>query len=72
MRLELIAALPITTDGETSARACREILALVRAESLTTYDAACLELAIRRALPLQSKDEALSAAAKRIGVAVPS
>jgi predicted nucleic acid-binding protein len=70
-RLELIAELPIATDTETTARAWREILALARAQGLTTYDAAYLELAIRRGLPLQTKDEALIAAAERSGVAVP-
>jgi predicted nucleic acid-binding protein len=67
----LIAELPITTDIDTTARAWREILALARAEGLTTYDAAYLELAIRRGLPLQTKDEALIAAAERTGVSVP-
>jgi predicted nucleic acid-binding protein len=70
-RLELIAELPIATDTETTGRAWREILALARAEGLTTYDASYLELAIRRGLPLQTKDEALIAAAERSGVAVP-
>ena len=69
-RLELIAQLPITTDNETTARAWREILALARAETLTTYDATYLELAIRRGLPLLTKDEALIGAAKRCGVGV--
>ena len=69
-RLELIAELPITTDDETTARAWREILALARAEGLTTYDAAYLELAIRRGLPLQTRDRALATAAGRCGVAV--
>ena len=72
IRLELIAELPITTDDETIARAWREILALARAEGLTTYDATYLELAIRRGLPLVTRDEALIAAAKRSGVAVPA
>jgi len=72
MRLDLIAALPITTDSETTARAWREILALARAQGLTTYDAAYLELAIRRGLPLQTKDEALIGAAERCNVTVPS
>jgi hypothetical protein len=62
MRLELIAELPIATDTETTARAWREIRVLARAEGLTTYDATYLELAIRRGLPLQTKDEALIAA----------
>jgi predicted nucleic acid-binding protein len=72
VRLELIAELPITTDSETTARAWREILALARAERLTAYDATYLELAIRRNLPLVTRDEALIIAAKRSGVAVPA
>jgi predicted nucleic acid-binding protein len=70
-RLELIAELPIATDNETTQRAWREILALARAEGLTTSDASYLELAIRRALPLQTKDTALIGAAIRCGVKVP-
>jgi len=69
-RLELIAELPIATDHEMAARAWREIMALARAEGLTAYDAVYLELAIRRGLPLSTKDDALISAAQRIGVAV--
>jgi predicted nucleic acid-binding protein len=67
-RLELIGDLPITTDDETCLRALRETLTLARAESLTTYDAAYLEVAMRRGLPLASKDRDLVAAANRIGL----
>jgi predicted nucleic acid-binding protein len=67
--LELIATLPILTDGETPERALREVLTLARAEGLTTYDAAYLELAMRKGLPLASKDRALVAAADRAGIA---
>jgi predicted nucleic acid-binding protein len=70
MRLDLIAELPITTDDGTITRAWREILALARAEGLTTYDATYLELAIRRGLPLVTKDAALIAAAGQRGVAI--
>ena len=70
MRLELIADLPIATDNETTARAWREILALARAEGLTTYDATYLELAIRRGFPLMTRDAALIAAAGRSGVSI--
>jgi len=68
----LIAQLPIATDNETTSRAWREILALARAEGLTSHDATYLELAIRRCLPLQTKDKALIGAANRCGVAVPA
>lgn len=69
-RLELIATLPITTDDETSSRALREVLALARTETLTTYDAAYLELAMRRGLPLATKDRPLQRAGKRVGIKV--
>jgi predicted nucleic acid-binding protein len=69
-RLELISELPIAIDHETAARAWREILTLARTEGLTTYDAAYLEVAIRRGLPLSTRDDALIGAAHRIGVAI--
>jgi predicted nucleic acid-binding protein len=62
----------ITTDDKTTARAWRDILALARAEGLTTYDAPYLELAIRRGAPLVTKDAAVTAAAGRCGVATAS
>lgn len=70
VRLELIAELPITTDHAMAARAWREILTLARAERLTAYDAAYLELAMRKGLPLSSRDAALVAAARRVGIAI--
>jgi predicted nucleic acid-binding protein len=70
MRLALIAELPILVDQETTLRARREILLLARTEGLTVYDAAYLELAERRGLPLMTRDIALADAAKRLGVVV--
>ncbi len=69
-RLMLISDLPIATDQETPRRAWRETLSLARAENLTAYDAAYLELAERRGLPLMTRDNDLGAAAKRLGVTV--
>jgi predicted nucleic acid-binding protein len=69
-RLELIADLPITADPETTNRAWREILALARAEQLTTYDATYLELAVRRGLPLATRDRDLAEAGRRLGLEV--
>lgn len=69
-RLELIARLAITVDAETTARAWRDILILARTERLTTYGAAYLELALRRGLPLATRDQALSGAARRLGVEI--
>lgn len=69
-RLELIGALPISVDQETTTRAWREILMLARTERLTAYDAAYLELAARRGLPLLTRDHDLAQAALRLGVEV--
>jgi predicted nucleic acid-binding protein len=65
---ELVARLPIVTDTETDSRAFREILILARTETLTTYDAAYLELAIRRGVPLATQDNKLISAANRVEV----
>ena len=70
VRLNLLAALPIATDAEATARAWRETLALAQAQSLTAYDAAYLELAIRHGIELATSDTALRAAAGRVGVAL--
>ena len=46
----------------------REIPALARSENLTTYDAAYLELALRRGLELATLDKTLIRAAARLGI----
>ena len=71
--LKLIGDLPILTDEASSHRALREVLVMARASGLTTYDASYLELAIRSGRPLATKDHALLAAARQIGViAIPT
>ena len=69
-RLALLEELPIRIDDETVGRAWRETLTLARTEGLTTYDAAYLELALRRGLPLASRDRELRQAADRNGIAL--
>ncbi len=66
--LRLLDQLPIVTDPETDERAFREILTLARSESLTTYDASYLELAMRLGLDLATRDRALIRAARRVQV----
>ena len=68
--LGLLARLPIVTDRSTEQRALKEILELSRGEYLTTYDAAYLELAMRRGLQLATLDRSLARAARRAGVDV--
>lgn len=70
LRLELLGQLAITTDTETAMRAGRDILALARAHRLTTYDAAYLELALRKGATLATRDTELAAAARSLGVPV--
>jgi predicted nucleic acid-binding protein len=64
-RLEL---LPIVIDDQTDARASGETIRLARAHTLSAYDAAYLELAMRRGLPLASLDDPLKQAATAVGV----
>ena len=66
--LDLLDRSPIVADTETESRAFREILTLARNEDLTTYDAAYLELAARRRLPLATLDKELIRAAHRVQV----
>jgi len=70
LRLELIVGLPVAIDPETAARAWREILVTARETGLSVYDAAYLELAVRRGLPLLTKDGELANAGRRLAVTV--
>jgi len=56
--------LPIQVDRETDQQAWGTTLQLAIRHQLTTYDAAYLELALRRNLPLATLDEELRRAAK--------
>jgi predicted nucleic acid-binding protein len=58
------------SDGDTASRAWTDTLLLARAERLTLYDAAYLELAIRRDVELATLDRELRRAARKMGVAV--
>src|SRR5262245_58506524 len=52
-----LAALPITVDEQTDGRAFGDTLSLARAHNLSVYDAAYLELALRRGLPIATLDK---------------
>lgn len=68
--LELLDSLPITVEKEHPGKIWREILTLAREQHLSSYDAAYLDLAIRRELPLATLDKVLVGAARRCGVAL--
>jgi predicted nucleic acid-binding protein len=65
-----LALLDITPDPHTDSLAWGETLTLADRFRLTLYDAAYLELAQRRTLPLATLDEELCAAAGALGVRV--
>lgn len=63
-----LAALPIETDTETALHIWTTTLELAEQHALTAYDAAYLELAIRRRLPLASLDKQLVEAGRHAGL----
>jgi predicted nucleic acid-binding protein len=62
--INLLAQLPIFIEYESPARAMKDLLGLGRAHRLSSYDAAYLDLAIRKGLPLATLDKNLRTAAK--------
>lgn len=65
-----LTALRIAVDAESAARVFSDVHRLALAYRLTSYDAACLELALRRGLPLATHDDELIRASAAAGVAV--
>jgi predicted nucleic acid-binding protein len=68
--LKDLGLLPIRADAETERHAWGATLRLAERHRLTVYDAAYLELAMRRGLPLASLDGELRGAAEAEGVVV--
>lgn len=68
--ISILNRLPIAIDDETTTRAWTDTLALARGHKLSVYDAAYLELAVRRRLPLATLDKPLKSAAVAVGVAL--
>lgn len=66
-----LARLPIAVDAETDLHAWSRTLSLARECDLTLYDAAYLELALRKGLPLATCDGELAEAAKAKAVPLP-
>ncbi len=68
--LQQMSALTVTVDDEGVRTAFGRTSALAEEHGLSVYDAAYLEVALRRALPLASRDRAILTAAGREGVEV--
>ncbi len=65
-----LATLPISTDADTDRHAWGATLQLAIRHRLTVYDAAFLELAQRRRLPLATLDRDLLSAAQAEGISI--
>jgi predicted nucleic acid-binding protein len=68
--LQHLGLLPIAVDAETDTYVWTSTLQIADRFGLTVYDAAYLELAQRRSLPLASLDKELSEASRALGVPI--
>ena len=68
--VSLFTQLPVLVDSETNEHASAETLSLARQHTLSVYDAAYLELALRRGATLATLDRPLRTVAKKLGVSV--
>ena len=68
--LNRLDALDVQVDAESSERVLTDVHRIALQYRLTSYDAAYLELAQRRGLPLATLDEELRAACASAGVSV--
>jgi predicted nucleic acid-binding protein len=65
--IQKLLSLPIETDPDTNDYAWSSTLRLAEIHQITIYDACYLELALRRGLPLATRDDQLAAAASSAG-----
>jgi predicted nucleic acid-binding protein len=65
-----VRALPLRQDNSRTLDRASDIIALARRHGLRIADAAYLELAVRTALPLATRDVSLARAAEATGVAL--
>lgn len=68
--LEHLWSLPIVVEQCDPRRIFGQVLLLAREQGLSVYDATYLDLALRMGLPLATQDDALRAAASRVGVEI--
>lgn len=64
----LLDRLRVSVDGEGASLAPTRVADLAMQHQLTVYDAAYLELALRKHIPLASRDQGLSRAARQLSV----
>ena len=68
--ITLLSQLPIMVEPERPEKMMKELLALARANNLSSYDASYIDLAMRRGFPIATLDNRLIEAARRIDVPI--
>lgn len=68
--VELLGALPIMIEEVPFHVVTGDVLTRAREHGLSAYDAAYLDLAMRKGLPLATRDSALQAACRKAGVSL--
>ena len=68
--ITLLSQLPIVVEHEGPERKMKDLLSLGRANNLSSYDAAYLDLAMRNDCPIATLDKKLIEAAKNVDVAI--
>jgi predicted nucleic acid-binding protein len=63
-----IVQLPVSVEAIEPDRAFSQVLSVARQHQLTEYDAAYLELALRKGLPFATLDDRLRQAARKAGI----
>jgi predicted nucleic acid-binding protein len=68
--VEELLKLPIEVEQRAARAVLETLITLAATYSLTAYDTAYLDLALRKGLPLMTQDKALRAAAAKSGVSI--
>jgi predicted nucleic acid-binding protein len=68
--ITLLSQLPIVVEYERPDMMMKELLALARANSLSSYDASYLDLAMRKGLPIATLHNQVIEAARRIDIPI--
>jgi len=68
--ITLLSQLPIMVEHERPERIMKDLLALARANNLSSYDASYLDLSMRKGFPLATLDSRLREAAKKTEVPI--
>ena len=68
--ITLLSQLPIVVEHEGLARQMKDLLALGRTNNLSSYNAAYLDLSMRKDCPIATLDKKLIEAAKKVDVTI--